>query len=533
MRINRREFLLGSGCAIAGRAMADAQKTRIGLVQSTHSKLARAASPEDPLDYPKVRDMVWKAIEYGAPRAGSLESKIRPGSWVVVKPNFCFLPPQPDYTAGDATDIRVLQAVVEYVARKSRAARVTVAEGGSYRGLRDPATLMEVKQNGVRVDLPGFEWGEREFPGWGGTIGGMLRDLGTRFPDKKIDYVDLSYDAIRDATGAFRYVDVRQTARGVGAFAARSDYCITNTIRNCDFLIDVPVMKVHSDCGVTACMKNYVGTAPREAYAPEYRFSNRLLHDHYTVEGRVDGFVTDLVSFHPPDFNVVDGIRGLQYSNHNNRRPDQMLRNNLVLAGEDAVAMDAMVARLLGFNPWDIDYLHMASRREIGTMDPGQVDAVGDDPERLARSWAKPKAWHGRANREWLVSLDATAPMATWKRYTSPTDTLYLAKAAGDVRPNTTCAAAVRVRTDGRRKAFLWVGARGRVTALLNGQKVMDEENATRYRIAQFQAPVELNSGENLLVFRNQAPTESPQISALLVGPRNDGDTVQGIRWSA
>lgn len=532
MKLNRREFLIASGC-VAGLARAQTQKSRIGIVQSTHNKLPQASSIEDPLDYAKVRDVVWKAIEYGAPRAGSLEAKIRPGSWVVIKPNVCFLPPQPDYTTGDATDFRVLQAVVEYVARKSKAARITVAEGGSYRGLRDPATLMEVKQNGTRVDLAGFDWGDKEFPGWGGTLGKMLLDMSGAFPQKRIDYVDLSYDAVRDASGAFQYVEVAKTAQGVGAFAARSSYCITNTIKKCDFLIDVPVMKVHSDCGITACMKNYVGTAPREVYAPSYRFSNRLLHDNYSVEGRVDGFVSDLVSFHPPDFNVVDAIRGLQYSNHNNRRPDQMLRNNYVFAGEDPVAMDALATHLLGFNPWDIDYLHMTSRRGIGTMDLNQVDVVGDDVARLARPWAKPRSWHGRGNRDWLVSLDAAAPIASWQRHTSPTDTLYLAKALGTAAPGTTYGSAVRVYAEGTRKGFLWVGARGHVVALLNGEKVMEEENNTTYRFGQFKVPVEIRSGENLLVFHTQSSADAPQISALLVGPRNDGDTVQGIRWSA
>jgi uncharacterized protein (DUF362 family) len=528
MKWSRREFLAASGCAIAAVANAQSRtKTRIGIVQSTHSKLGKPSSIEDPLDYEKVRDLVWKAIEYGAPKAGSLEAKIHPGSWVVIKPNVCFLPPQPDYTTGDATDIRVVKAVLEYVARKSKASRITLAEGGSYRGLRDPETLMEVKQNGTRVDLPSFDWGEKEFPGWGGTIGKTLRELSGQFPDRRIDYVDLSYDAIRDASGKFQYLEVARTADGVGSFAARSSYCVTNTIRNCDFLIDVPVLKVHSDCGITACMKNYVGTAPRQVYAPEYRFSNRLLHDNYTVEGRVDGFVADLVSFHPPDFAVVDAIRGLQYSNHNNRAQDQMLRNNFVFAGEDPVAMDCLAARLVGFNPWDIEYLHMISRRGIGTMDPTQVQVIGDEVDRLAKRWGKPRNWHGRGNREWLVSADPAAPLASWKRYTSPTDTLHT-PAAGE-----SYAAAVRVRSEGNAKGFLWTGARGRVTATLNGQKVLEEENYTTYRFGQFQSPVELRSGENLLVFRVESKADVPQLSALLVGPRNDGDTMEGIRWSA
>ena len=83
----RREFLLGSAAAVAAYSMQLA-KTRVGVVHSTHKALAKPVSPEHPLDYELVRDMVWKAVGYGKPAAGSLEAKIKPGSWVVLKPNY-------------------------------------------------------------------------------------------------------------------------------------------------------------------------------------------------------------------------------------------------------------------------------------------------------------------------------------------------------------------------------------------------------------------------------------------------------------
>ncbi|HSW51577.1 MAG TPA: hypothetical protein VLH09_15430, partial [Bryobacteraceae bacterium] len=88
-RIGRREFVLSSAQAAAAVSLFGMaqEKTRVGLVQSTHKRLRKPVSPEDPLDYQLVRDMVWQAIDYGRPRAGSLEAKIKPGSWVLVKPN--------------------------------------------------------------------------------------------------------------------------------------------------------------------------------------------------------------------------------------------------------------------------------------------------------------------------------------------------------------------------------------------------------------------------------------------------------------
>ena len=531
MPLNRRQLLsaaLATSLARAGEA-----KTLVGLVQSTHPRLPQPTSPEDPLDYAKVRALVWQAIDYARPRAGSLEAKIPAGAWVVIKPNLSFLRPQGGYAPGDITDLRVLKAVVEYLARRSRARRITVAEGGSYRGAADPATDMAVLQNGVRVDARTFDWGANEFPGFSGSIGGMLAGFTTAFPGKQFDYVDLNYDGVRDAAGELRRLEVPRAPNGAGAFGLRPDYFVTRTIRECDFLIDLPVMKVHAQSGITACFKNYVGTAPREGYAIPPRYWNQRLHDEHSVDDRIDHFLVDLAAFHPPDYNVVDGIRGLQYSVHNNNRPDQTLRNNLVVAGEDTVAVDALVAHLMGFQVSDMEFLHLARQRGLGVMDFNQIDVRGDDPERLKRPWAKDRPWYGRCNRVWRVTRDPAAELAAWRPYTSPTDTLELAKAASQAPPDAPYGAAVRVRADGHRKAFLWLALRGRVTALLNGEKVLEEESRTRYRVGQCQKPVELRPGENLLVFRVLGVGEPPRLAALLVNARNDGDSVDGIRWEA
>lgn len=534
-KLGRREFILTSAQALAAASLtASDNRPRIGLVRSSHPRLRTPSSIDDPLDYPRVREMVWKAIEYGRPQAGSLEAKICPGSWVVIKPNIVFLRPQGGYRSGDITDLRVTQAVLEYVAEKTRAGRVTIAEGGSYRRLADPVDNDIVLQDGRRVDALRFDWGSDEFAGWGGTLGGMLDRFSERFPGKQFDYADLSYDAVRDESGAFKRMEVPRARTGVGAFGARPDYFVTNTITKCDFLINVPVAKIHLDCGITACFKNYVGTAPRQAYAPAEGFWNANLHREHSVEGRIDPFIADLAAFHPPDFNVVDGLRGLQYIEHNNNRADQMLQNNFVMAGEDTVAMDSLVAHTMGFNPWDIDFVHMGAARGLGTMDLSAIQVAGDEPDDVRRPWGKPRNWFGRCNRDWRVTGDPDAPLSGWARYTAPTDTLNFANCA-DKRPvpGAKYAAAVRVRAEAHRKAFLWLGVSGKVAALLNGETVMVQENQSRYRVGQYRRPVDLRSGDNLLEFRVEALSEDVRLSALLVGPRNDGDTVDGIRWIA
>ena len=529
--MNRRQFLtLPAAAALATRSRAeDSPRARIGLVQSTHAKLARRASPEDDLDAEIVKAMVWQAIDYGKPRAGSLEAKIQPGSWVVVKPNGVYLRPAESYRPGNITDLRVIRAVVEYVATHSRAARITVAEGGSCRAPHDKAGNRTVFQDGVPKGMLDFDWGPDEFPGFNGSLAGMLAECRAKYPGRRFDFIDLNYDCVRDPGGHLKRLPVPTSPNGLSGFGARTDYFVTNTIVNCDFLISVPVIKIHDLCGITAVLKNYVGTAPREAYSTKTNWSNTYLHSQHKIDSRLDPFIVDLASFHPPDYCVADGIRGLQYYEHNRHFADQTVRNNLVMAGEDPVAMDTTISSLVGMNPWDIDFLHLAARRGMGTMDTGKIDVVGDDPGKLARYWAKPLAWYGRCNREWLTSPDPGSPLASWKRQTTiAADTLRLHGPAG--KPLGT---AVYVDSRTSAKAYLWVGVEGQVQAKLNGVPVMREQNHTRYRIGQFQAPVELRAGENLLEFEITPNTDQASLSAQLVGPRNDGDTVPGIRWRA
>ena len=80
-RLSRRQFVIAGGQMLAAARLAGAAtgKPQVGLVQSAHRKLSSTVGPDREMDYAMVREMVWKAIEYGKPRAGSLEAKIKPG----------------------------------------------------------------------------------------------------------------------------------------------------------------------------------------------------------------------------------------------------------------------------------------------------------------------------------------------------------------------------------------------------------------------------------------------------------------------
>jgi hypothetical protein len=77
------------------------------------------------------------------------------------------------------------------------------------------------------------------------------------------------------------------------------------------------------------------------------------------------------------------------------------------------------------------------------------------------------------------------------------------------------------------------MGLSGKATVLLNGQKIMEEEGLTRFRVGQYQQPIELRPGENQLVFRIQPANDRAQLAVVLVGSANDGDSLEGAAWLA
>jgi uncharacterized protein (DUF362 family) len=52
---------------------------------------------------------------------------------------------------------------------------------------------------------------------------------------------------------------------------------------------------------------------------------------------------------------------------------------NVILASADQVAIDAVAAKLMGFDPLNIRYIRLAHERGLGVGDPREIELVGDD----------------------------------------------------------------------------------------------------------------------------------------------------------
>jgi uncharacterized protein (DUF362 family) len=122
------------------------------------------------------------------------------------------------------------------------------------------------------------------------------------------------------------------------------------------FIISVPVLKDHSFTKTTIAMKNMFGLASARHYAGAW--NKAKLHSPST-----DDSVVDVCLYKKPDLSVVDASVALTGSHLAGKKK----AINLILAGFDPVAVDAVGSQLLGHDPGWVHYLTSAEGR-LGTM---------------------------------------------------------------------------------------------------------------------------------------------------------------------
>jgi uncharacterized protein (DUF362 family) len=261
-----------------------------------------------------IADAVTRAVGL----CGGMGQLIRKGNSVLIKPNVKN-PSPPGY--GVVTDPRVVAPLVDLL-REAGAGRIVIAEGAAY-------------PSGAYDTFAAFE-----FSGYKRLA-----------QEKNVELVDLnSYDSVDLKVPNGTVLDRVRVGRSV------------TTV---DVVINVPVLKTHTECLFSGCLKNWsVGIAARE--------EKKLLH-------RV-GIHDSIVDVHmavTPSFNVVDAIVALE-GDGPNLPPGKSKSLGLVLAGANPVSVDAVAASIMGITPREVKHLVKAEGRGLGTADLERITVLGE-----------------------------------------------------------------------------------------------------------------------------------------------------------
>ena len=131
-------------------------------------------------------------------------------------------------------------------------------------------------------------------------------------------------------------------------------------------ILHLPTVKTHGHAVMTGSVKNSFGGLLREVRHYAHKYMHEVLVDLLYMQREL----------HPAVFTVMDGtVAG------DGAGPRTMIPRvkNLLLAATDSVAIDAIAAKLMGFDPMSIPFLRMAHERGLGIADPRDIELVGDD----------------------------------------------------------------------------------------------------------------------------------------------------------
>ncbi len=135
-------------------------------------------------------------------------------------------------------------------------------------------------------------------------------------------------------------------------------------------VIHFPTVKTHGHTTTTGSMKNAFG-----GLIPKYRH-----HAHKKIHEVLVDLLAIQQEIHPGIFTVMDGS---VCGNGAGPRTMDPVIGNLILASGDSVAVDALAAKIMGFDPLKIDYIKMAHDKGLGMGDVDQLEIVGMDEQEI------------------------------------------------------------------------------------------------------------------------------------------------------
>ena len=131
-------------------------------------------------------------------------------------------------------------------------------------------------------------------------------------------------------------------------------------------IVHLPTVKTHGHAVTTGSIKNSFGGLLKEVRHYAHKYMHEVLVDLMYMQKEL----------HPGIFTVMDGT---VCGNGAGPRTMVPVEGNVILAGADSVAIDAVAAKIMGFDPLSIPYLRMCQERGIGVADPRGIELAGDD----------------------------------------------------------------------------------------------------------------------------------------------------------
>jgi hypothetical protein len=137
-------------------------------------------------------------------------------------------------------------------------------------------------------------------------------------------------------------------------------------------IVHLPTVKCHIYTTTTGAMKNAFGGLLNTKRHYTHSWIHRTLVDLLAIQKEI----------HTGIFAMMDGTTAGNGPGPRTMYPET---KNVILASADQVAIDAVAAKLMGFDPLSLEYIRVAHQDGLGVGDVREIELVGDDVSR--ESW--------------------------------------------------------------------------------------------------------------------------------------------------
>jgi len=410
--------------ARAAPQQAGGEKPLVTIAASNEPELRNPAPLDVKLTSKQIRDIVWLALDRDT-SSRSLLNIVNKNDWVVIKTNIVrvvWLSQEgyygrpglaPDFERDEdalslVTDLRVVKAIAEYLIEKIAPRRITIAEG--------PAEWYNSEgkiKPGNYID--GWHY---EFEGFDNLSYTKIVDQLNGRNNTIVDIVDLNedeavyvtdFDPYKTGINALQFLPPgnrdgtsdKEPTRRKGIFMPK-------TVLEKDVLITVPVLKTHGSVGTTLFMKNFIGCVHSVAYNPTVTHK-AVIHQGRSDLNLVRGIV-DLTCAINPDYGVAEGFWACM--SHHSGQMGIGFNHNVVVAGSDIVAAEAVGNMAMGFNPLDFDILRLAHMKKLGEWRPDRIGIAGPPVKSIRVNYTRAAdKYVARGVRKWLMLGPVQKPL--------------------------------------------------------------------------------------------------------------------------
>jgi uncharacterized protein (DUF362 family)/NAD-dependent dihydropyrimidine dehydrogenase PreA subunit len=193
---------------------------------------------------------------------------------------------------------------------------------------------------------------------------------------------------VGDNPGLFSYGANEESFRSTGLMAAAGGYyrnigteavtvpfnpefmdtvSISRDVAQADIIISLPKFKTHGLTVVTGAIKNSYGFLPGAQKA--------VLHRIAGSPPRFNDLIVDVFALRVPDLFIMDAVVGME---GNGPASPDLRQVGQILAADNAVALDTVVAMMMGCDPARLRFLQRAEAAGLGNPDPAAIEVIGE-----------------------------------------------------------------------------------------------------------------------------------------------------------